>query len=61
MIRQRAGTLGLAIAWLATAAMADPLVISGPSRVIDGDTVVVGEIHVRLKGVDPRSCAIRSA
>jgi endonuclease YncB( thermonuclease family) len=31
---------------------ADPHVISGPSRVLDGDTVVVGEIHVRLKGVD---------
>jgi endonuclease YncB( thermonuclease family) len=26
--------------------------ISGRARVIDGDTVVVGEIHVRLKGVD---------
>jgi endonuclease YncB( thermonuclease family) len=26
--------------------------ISGPSRVLDGDTVVVGETHVRLKGVD---------
>ena len=26
--------------------------ISGPSRVIDGDTVVVGDVHVRLKGVD---------
>jgi endonuclease YncB( thermonuclease family) len=26
--------------------------ISGPARVLDGDTVVVGEIHVRLKGVD---------
>lgn len=26
--------------------------ISGPSRVLDGDTVVVGGIHVRLKGVD---------
>jgi endonuclease YncB( thermonuclease family) len=26
--------------------------ISGPSYVIDGDTVVVGTVHVRLKGVD---------
>ena len=26
--------------------------ISGPARVIDGDTVVVAGIHVRLKGVD---------
>ena len=30
----------------------DPLTISGPSFVIDGDTVVVGTTHVRLKGVD---------
>ena len=36
----------------ATAAAADPLTISGPARVIDGDTVVVGGVHVRLKGVD---------
>jgi endonuclease YncB( thermonuclease family) len=27
-------------------------VISGPARVIDADTVVVGKTHVRLKGVD---------
>jgi endonuclease YncB( thermonuclease family) len=26
--------------------------ISGPSRVIDSDTVVVAGIHIRLKGVD---------
>ena len=26
--------------------------ISGPAHVIDGDTVVVADIHVRLKGVD---------
>ena len=32
----------------------DPLTVSGPARVIDGDTVAVGEIHVRLKGVDAR-------
>jgi endonuclease YncB( thermonuclease family) len=32
--------------------MADPLTVSGPARVIDGDTVVVGGVHVRLKGVD---------
>ena len=28
------------------------LTISGPARVIDGDTVVVGDTRVRLKGVD---------
>jgi endonuclease YncB( thermonuclease family) len=26
--------------------------ISGPARVIDGDTIVVNNTHVRLKGVD---------
>jgi endonuclease YncB( thermonuclease family) len=36
----------------ANSAFADPHVISGPNRVLDGDTVVVGETHVRLKGVD---------
>jgi endonuclease YncB( thermonuclease family) len=30
----------------------DRLTVSGPSRVIDGDTVVVAGVHVRLKGVD---------
>jgi endonuclease YncB( thermonuclease family) len=36
----------------ATQAVAKPLTISGPSRVVDADTVVVNGIHVRLKGVD---------
>jgi endonuclease YncB( thermonuclease family) len=27
-------------------------VVSGPARVVDGDTVVVGGVTVRLKGVD---------
>jgi endonuclease YncB( thermonuclease family) len=31
---------------------AAPLTISGPARVIDGDTVVVAGVTVRLKGVD---------
>jgi hypothetical protein len=36
------------IALACTAAtMADPLTVSGPARVIDGDTVVVGDTHVR--------------
>ena len=52
MIRPRACTLSLAIAGLATVAMADPLTVSGPARVLDGDTVIVGTTHVRLKGVD---------
>lgn len=52
MIRQRACTLGLVLACLATAATADPLVVSGPAIVLDADTVIVGTTRVRLKGVD---------
>jgi endonuclease YncB( thermonuclease family) len=43
---------GLAVVMSGLAPAANPLTISGPSRVIDGDTVVVGDTHVRLKGVD---------
>jgi endonuclease YncB( thermonuclease family) len=42
----------LAVVMSGLAPAAAPLTISGPARVIDGDTVVVGETHVRLKGVD---------
>jgi hypothetical protein len=43
----------VAISIVCTAqALAEPLTISGPSRVVDGDTVVVGGSDVRLKGVD---------
>lgn len=35
-----------------TPALADMQVISGPSYVVDGDTVDVGNTRVRLKGVD---------
>ena len=52
MIRQRACTLGLVLACLATAATADPLVVSGLAIVLDADTVIVGTTRVRLKGVD---------
>jgi endonuclease YncB( thermonuclease family) len=38
------------IQWLQ--ARAKEATISGPARVIDGDTVVVAGVHVRLKGVD---------
>ena len=31
---------------------ADPLRVTGPSRVIDADTVSVNQVHVRLLGVD---------
>ena len=47
-----AALLGVAAGLAWSLARAEPLVISGPARVIDGDTVVVGDIHVRLKGVD---------
>ncbi len=33
-------------------AAAAPATITGPARVVDGDTVVVGGVTVRLKGVD---------
>jgi endonuclease YncB( thermonuclease family) len=33
-------------------ASAGTTTISGPARVVDGDTVVVNGIHIRLKGVD---------
>ena len=52
MIRQSAYTLSFAIACLATAAMADPLTVSGHAHVVDGDTVDVAGVRVRLKGVD---------
>ena len=37
---------------LTTIAAADPLTISGPARVIDGDTIVINGIHIRLQGLD---------
>ena len=49
IIAMAAATVGIA---MATSALTGPHEISGPSRVIDGDTVVVGDVHVRLKGVD---------
>jgi endonuclease YncB( thermonuclease family) len=36
----------------AKASISDQISVSGPARVIDGDTVVVFGTHVRLKGVD---------
>ena len=32
--------------------LAAALLISGPAVVLDGDTVVVAGVHIRLKGVD---------
>ena len=42
----------IAACLMTTAAAAGPASITGPAYVIDGDTVVVGDVHVRLKGVD---------
>lgn len=42
--------LVLALCIAAGAAVADPL--AGPARVIDGDTIVVNGVHVRLAGID---------
>lgn len=46
--------LWLAAALLATTpALAEPAAsISGPARVIDGDTLAVGREHIRLEGID---------
>ena len=52
--RQFVAIVGIAVAVFfgVKFAVAEPLTVTGPSRVIDGDTVVVGTTHVRLKGVD---------
>jgi endonuclease YncB( thermonuclease family) len=34
--------------------MFSPTAIIGKSRVIDGDTVVISGIHIRLEGIDAR-------
>jgi hypothetical protein len=44
VIRQRACISGLVVACLATAAIADPLIVNGPSYVLDGDIVVVAGV-----------------
>ena len=48
---RRGAVLALAVVLTLSTAQATE-VIFGPSRVIDGDTVIVSGIHVRLKGVD---------
>jgi micrococcal nuclease len=44
------GLLIVAVALLGSAAIAADL--SGPARVVDGDTIVIGTTHVRLQGLD---------
>jgi endonuclease YncB( thermonuclease family) len=44
--------MALALLTPLPAAARDPAIISGHARVLDGDTVVVGGVVVRLKGVD---------
>jgi endonuclease YncB( thermonuclease family) len=54
-VTRRPRTLKLATiiaALMITTASAEPLSITGPARVVDGDTLVVGTTRVRLKGVD---------
>ena len=53
-------SLAILIACL-TPAVAEPLSITGPARVVDGDTVVVAGTHVRLKGLDAASAVRRWA
>ena len=50
-----AAALALAIGAAAAVALSSnqtKQTVQGPAKVIDGDTVIVNEIHVRLKGVD---------
>ena len=51
MIESTYRCLGFVAVAIVASAMS-PLTIKGPARVIDGDTVVVGNTHVRLNGVD---------
>jgi len=46
----REGIFCLALVWLSNSALAADL--SGIARVIDGDTIVVGDTHIRLWGID---------
>jgi hypothetical protein len=41
-------TLVTALAIACTAVGAEPLTITGPARVIDGDTIVVAGVHIQL-------------
>src|SRR5262249_32654764 len=42
--------ISLSLAWLSSSALAADL--SGTARVIDGDTIVIGDTHIRLWGID---------
>jgi endonuclease YncB( thermonuclease family) len=42
--------IALSLAWLSSSAIAADL--SGSARVIDGDTIVIGDTHIRLWGID---------
>jgi endonuclease YncB( thermonuclease family) len=52
MSRYTTIVMALALLTPLPAAARDPAIISGHARVLDGDTVVVGGVVVRLKGVD---------
>ncbi len=52
MIRIRTTLAAIVIAAASPAAAASVTTITGPARVVDGDTVTVDGITVRLKGVD---------
>jgi len=42
--------ISLSLAWLSNSALAADL--SGTARIIDGDTIVIGDTHIRLWGID---------
>lgn len=44
--------LGLLAGSCSMTAAADGLTITGKARVLDGDTVVIGKQHIRLRGID---------
>jgi endonuclease YncB( thermonuclease family) len=49
-LRLTAFAIGIFVAWAASAAAQE--VIVGSARVIDGDTIAIGDRHVRLRGID---------
>lgn len=49
-VTARRWIIALSLAWLSNPALAVDL--SGTARVIDGDTIVIGDTHIRLWGID---------
>ena len=43
---------GLSVVLVATSGLARNAPVVGPARVVDGDTIVIGDLRVRLEGID---------